>query len=199
MFGWAVSGSDRREVAHNGMVDLSGLGTSEDESALGGGLRIGGLDDLDNARWMAVAEGTVPGPPEVVVLEAERFGLRSTLPFRDRDAIRGVEGELRGRREDRTGEVSREDITEGAVGVGMVMPGTTCENLGSCDTAGPWIWDLKVERGTSIMSLSLADRRGAARAAAASSVWATLDPPAVPLGGDLSDSAAMTSAASEIC
>lgn len=86
---------------------------------------------------------------------------------------------MRGR-EERTGEDSREDIAELVVDVEAETPGTACENLGSCDAAEPWAWDLKVERGTSIMSLSLADRRGADKAA--SSPWAIRDPPEVPLG-----------------
>lgn len=79
------------------------------------------------------------------------------------------------------------------------MPGTADDSFGSWARTDACVWDLNAERGSSTMSLSLADRRDVDEAASSSS-WATLGPPEEPLGkGDLSDSAAMVSVESEIC
>lgn len=106
-----------------------------------------------------------------------RFGLRSELSLRGRDDKRDWDVELRKRCEERTGDDSREDIVEFVVDVGT-EPGTLGASLGIWEVMAACVCGLMVERGTSVMSPSLGDRRDAGKAA---SSWAPLDPPEVPL------------------
>lgn len=120
----------------------------------------------------------MPGPGLGLAV-ADLFGLRSRFRFRDREDTRDVdvEVELRGRWEE--GDCSREDMVEFVVEGGPETPCEGFEGLGNCETKGAWPWDLTVERGTSFMSLSLADLR--VRDGDSSS-WAALGPPPVPSG-----------------
>jgi hypothetical protein len=149
-----------------------------------------GLLGCDDARCtvVVVAGGSLPGPGLGLVV-AERLGLRSILRFREREETREVEVdevELRRFWEERVGEGSREDIVEFVADGGPEAPGTGCEGLGNCERKGTWPWDLVVERGSSLMSPSLADLRVRDEGGTGTSSWAALGPPPsappVPLG-----------------
>lgn len=136
-----------------------------------------GLLVWDSIRCTGVADGSVSDPD--LLTKPDLLGLRPALALCEREERREFEAELRGRRAERTGEDSREDIAEFVDEAGADSPGTVGVSLGIWDAREAWTWELNVERGTSIMSPSLVDRRDAD--VAASSFWALLDPPEVPL------------------
>lgn len=136
-----------------------------------------GLLVWDSGRCTIVVDGRVSEP--CLWLRLDLLGLRPALALCDRDETREVEAELCGRRAERTGEDSREDIAEFVDEAGADNPGNAGVSLGIWDAREAWICELNVERGTSIMSPSLVDRRDVD--VVASSFLALLDPPEVPL------------------
>jgi hypothetical protein len=114
---------------HNGMLgDFSGLGTLEDGSTFGEALSTRGLVGWESALCTALAVGT----------GMDRGGLRSWLFRRDLE-LRGADVGLRARREERTGEDSREDRAEFVVEGGAEMPGTAEDSFGSWARTDAWV------------------------------------------------------------
>lgn len=95
--------------------------------------------------------------------------------------MRGADVGLRARRDERMGEDSREDRAEFVVEGGAEMLGTAEDSFGSWARVDACVRDLNAERGSSTMSLSLADRRDVNEVASSSS-WATPGPSEEPLG-----------------
>lgn len=177
VFGRVDSWSGRRDMAHTGMLDFSGLVALVDDSVPEGGPRRGGLPAFDDTRCtVATGQEFWPG--------VDLGGLWSWLFFRGEEGGNcDIEFDVPARSEIRTGEGSRDEKVEVSVEGGAEIPGGVVseENLGIWDRRGDLVCDLMaVDCGTSIMSPSGPEGRDV-HAAASSSSLGSLDRPDIPL------------------